>query len=331
MKQIKASELSAIDLYEQGRVIEKEAHDSQEIHKVGTLRGGSTGCITPFGDVYGKCHRIAFARYKGLQPQIEKTSFVWFDAGYANEDAWLQKLTKTVDAMGDDYTLKSEEDCPIKWEIDGVKVTGRPDLMIYNKDEAILGLELKVVCAVKSAINVYCEDKPKIDNLLQAAHYSMEHNCPFNLVYSYRSRSFAPSWASRYADKLTVIEKVFPAKKKKDGTYGKPFVKRDYQLEPFIKEFKIGFEDDHVYYIKEDGTKVITQFTAEGIRKYYGMIVDMDKNKHLYTRVSQKDLFGEILPYNPCNYCEFSDACEDNENDYDAWLDKVALICEEEK
>ena len=327
---IPTSDLLATELYLRGRKLEIEDHASQEVHKIGTLRGGSSGCLTDEGEVYGTCHRLAFARFKGFQSKIEDLSYTWFDAGYANEDAWEKKLVKAVKDMGPAYVLKAEEECPIVWEAGGIKVTGRPDFMVFKDGAAILGLELKVVCAVNSAISIYCEDKPKISNLIQAAHYSMAHGCPFNLVYSYRSRSIAPGWAYKFKDKLECKEKTFPARRRKDGTYGKEFTKREYLVEPFTKEFRVGFEDDRVYYITDRGVRVDTPLTATGIRRYYELIAGMDKKKDLHTRISSLDLEGKMLPYNPCNYCPFVEACDSFENDYDSWLDKVRLICEEE-
>jgi hypothetical protein len=343
---INASEITAAELYTKGRQLEIEEHASLEHTKDGTLRGGSSGCLTAQGEVYGTCHRKAFARFKGHQPEIDDISYTWFDAGYANEDAWKKKLDKSVVALGPEYILKEEEECPVTWEVNGVKVTGRPDFMVFKQKnpyeelalteeemtpEPILGLELKVVCAVNSAIGIYCEDKPKIANLIQAAHYSMEHGCPFNLVYSFRGRSIAPGWASKFKDKLTVKEKTFPPYRRKDGTYGKPFTKREYIMEPFLKEFRIGFEDDTVYYITDSGEKVITPLTAKGIRDYYEMITNMEKNMDLHVRISKLDLEGNLLPYDPCGFCPFSDICDDYENDFVQWLDRVKLLCEGDK
>lgn len=317
--------LTAKDLYLKGREIEQADHQEAEKGKLGNLRGGSTGCLTSHGEVYGTCHRKALARLKGHQAQIEEISFAWFDAGYANEDAWEQKLQKSVAALGPGYELKSEEECPVTWEINGRKVTGRPDLMVFKDGKPEMGLELKVVCAVKSAVSIYCEDKPKVDNILQAAHYSMIHGCPFTLVYSWRSRARVPGWAERYKDKLNMYyEKTFTNSKT-----GRSFTKREYAIDPFIKEFLIGFDDDVIYYVTEDGTRVDTPFTAQGIRDYYALVDSLEKEKKLYTRLTQRDMKGDLLPYDPCQWCPFIDACDQFENDYDAWLDKVQLICEE--
>lgn len=328
---IPSATISANDLYERGRELEQEAHQALEGGKLGTLRGGNTGCVTETGEVYGKCHRLSFARMKGYQTAITaKDTFAWFDAGYANEEAWMMKLSKSVADMGEGYVLKSEEECPIRWEANGVKVTGRPDIMVFKDDKPVLGLELKCLNAAKSAAYVLCGDAPKTDNLLQAAHYSMAMNCPFTLVYSYRGRSRLP-WREekRFADQLHKTVKA-PPRQKRDGSWSKEWA--EYTLEPNqVKEFKIGFEDDKVYYIKEDGTRVDTIFTASGIRRYYEMVADMDKDSDLFHRVTQLDLNGKSLPYDPCNYCVFKDACDNFENDMESWLDKVALICEESK
>jgi hypothetical protein len=324
---IPPSKFSAKDLYLKGRQLEISEHEAQEVHKKHTLRGGSSGCISKSGDVYGTCHRKAWARFSGLQSSPEDIAYTWFDAGYGNEDIWLKKMERAVADLGPQFSVKSEEECPIKWEAAGVPVTGRPDIMVFEGETPVLGVELKVVCTVNSAINVHCKDEPKIDNLIQAAHYSMAHNCPFNLVYSFRSRSRVPGWAERYKDKLTLsYEKTF-----ENSKTGRKFTKREYAIEPFIKEFKIGFEDDVIFYIKENGEKVITNFTASGIKKYYELVAKIGENKDLHTRVANKDLEGNILPYDPCNYCPLQEACDNFENDYDSWMDKVKLICEGDK
>lgn len=322
------SELSAIDLYNTGRKVERQEHKDKESDKIGTLRGGNSGCLTEQNEVFGICHRKALARYKGLQPDPEESSYTWFDAGFANEEAWLTKMRAYISSMGPDYKVLQEEECPVSWETsDGTLVTGRPDIMIFKQDKPLLGLELKMVNTYKSAINIYCEDKPKIENLLQAAHYSMIHGCPFNLVYSYRASSLAPGWASRYKDKLRLeYEKTFTNSKT-----GRSFTKREYGIYPFTKEFKIGFDNDVIYYITDSGERVDTFLTGSGIKRYYELITRMDKEKDLFTRISMRDLKGNILPYNICDYCDFKDACNQFESDYDSWLDKVKLICEESK
>lgn len=308
---INPSSLSAVDLYLKGREIEIEAHAAEEGGKLGTLRGGSAGCLNGH-EVYGKCHRLALARFNGLQPAIEDMSYNWFDAGFANEDAWTQKLGKSIQELGPDYSMKCEEECPVSYELDGVKVTGRPDLMVFKGDEPVFGLELKVVCTINSAIGVYCEDKPKTDNLIQAAHYSIKHGCPFSLVYSFRSSGPVPFWANKYKDKLRQKKKT-------------------YYIDPFIKEFKIGIEDGNIFYITDSGEKVDTVLSVQGIEDYYRLIIDMNANKSLFYRPAGTDLRGKSLPYDACSYCPLQPACDQFESSYDDWMDKVRLICEEEK
>lgn len=320
MVTIPPSEFSARDLYLQGRQLETEEHQSKEAGKLGTLRGGNSGCITDDGEIYGKCPRITFARSLGYQAPIEPESFEWFDAGFANEEAWMTKLKLTADKLG--YTLLAEEECPIKWEIEGKFVTGRPDIMLWEDDKPIVGFELKSVSAVNSAVNIKCEDKPKIDNLLQAAHYSMAHNCPFILVYSYRSRSVVPGWAFKFKDQLRLSWEKTTINKN-----GKPYTRREYSIDPFTKEFHIGFEDDKLYYITESGKRVNTPLTGEGIKRYYSHVATMDQKQDLGPRVTNKDLAGDELPWDPCANCPFVEACDQFEDNYQAWLDKVSVIC----
>lgn len=324
---IEHSNLFAPEIYEIGRGVEQREHAEKEAKALGNLRGGSSGCVTPQGEIYGTCHRKSLARLLGHQTKIEPISYQWFDAGFANEDAWERKFRKAMQDMGAGYNVKFEEECPVKWENDyGVAVTGRPDLMVFRDEKPILGLELKVVCAVNSAVNVYCEEKPKINNLIQAAHYSMIHGCPFSLVYSWRSRARVPGWAERHKEKLNLTyEKTFT-----NAKTGKSFTRREYSIDPFVKEFRLGFDNDRVYYVTESGKRVDTPLTAQGIRDYYNLISRMKDEKTLVQRISSLDLAGNQLPYDTCKYCEFSEACNQFEFDYDAWVDKVKLICEGE-
>lgn len=320
---LEPSDLSALDLYRDGRAVEQEEHDAKEKDKLNTLRGGSSGCVGEDGEIYGTCARFAMARYKGHQPKIQPESFDWFDAGFANEGVWEDKIK----ASRHGYEVKFEEECPISWEIDGVPVTGRPDVMLFDEYGPVLGLELKAICTVNSAIGVYCEDKPKTSNVLQTAHYSQAHGCPFILVYSYRGRSRVPGWAERqFKDKLRLsYERTFTNSKT-----GKEFTKREYAIDPFTKEFKLGFDGGLIYYVTPVGDRVDTVCTAGGIKEYYRLIVDCVKNELMPPRISRKDITGKRLPYDPCKTCPFVEACDRYEEDYQAWLDKVEVICNDE-
>jgi hypothetical protein len=313
MVNIPHSEIFSVDLYNAGAKIQADEHNALESTKLGTLRGGNSGALVD-GEVLGKCHRISLARYKGISTPKNDGAQYWFDAGYANEEAWLNKLSTTIKGM-EGYELLSEEECPIKWSTSGgIRVTGRPDFVIFKDGVPNLGLELKVVCTEGSAAGIWCAGEPSIANLIQTAHYSMIIGCPFNLVYSYRASSIAPRWViSKHKDRL----------RQKSN--------KSWVIDPFIAEFRVGFENDQVYYIDLHGKKVVTPITSQSIRDYYELIVDMDKEKELYTRVATKKANGDWLPYDQCNYCPFSAACEnyDSHGDYQHWLDEISILKEE--
>ena len=277
------------------------AHQAGESEKLGTLRGGSSGCIVG-KETIGKCTRKSLARYFGISEPKDESSQYFFDAGYANEETWLTKLKLSWDGV-----ILCEEEIPINWVVPGtsVPVTGRPDTVLCDADsKPILGLELKAILAINSAVGVAIEDKPKTDHVIQAAHYSWQLGIPFILVYTWNVRGQAPYWA-----------------KKKFGVD---------TLQPGQREYHLGWEDGKLHYIKQNGTRIDTQITQQGIEDYYRLIADMAAKRQLYRRPADIDETGARLPWNGCSYCPFKSACDDYENDdFDMWLDAMRLISEE--
>jgi hypothetical protein len=285
--------------------------------------------------VFGACHRKALARFLGHETPVNPDSQIFFDAGIANEYIWEVRFRQALAHNPEykDLQIKLEEECPVVWHTaDGVPVTGRPDLMLWTKGDdptPVVGYELKNIGAVKSAVSKYVEDKPAIDNLVQAAHYSLEHDCPFVLVYSYRGRGFVGglgAWIARKHGKVHMLKEhpqnPYPSGKARPS---------EYSIEPYtIKEFRLGWENGNLYYLKENDERVDTPITADGIRRYYNAITEMRDNKDLFVRVSRLQLDGTPMPWDPCMNCELKEACDQFENDYDSWLDKVTLICEGE-
>lgn len=308
MTDIKHSAIKSTDLYNEGAKVQTKNHNALESTKLGNLRGGSAGALVD-GKVYGKCHRLSLARFKGISTPKNEGAQYWFDAGYANEEAWDAKLTAFLQE-NPDYSIKSEEDCPIKWHTsNGTAVTGRPDFVIFKNDTALLGLELKVVCTINSAIDKWAKNKPATANLIQAAHYSLIMGIPYNLVYSFRSRGPAPYWAVKQL--------------KGTGT-----LNHKNEIEPFTCEFRLGFENDLLYYIDRFGLTTQTKITGQSIRDYYELIVDMDDKKDLYNRPVAETATGD-KDWDPCNLCAFKDACDSHENDFDRWFDEIRKISQQ--
>ena len=260
---IQPTEFSAVALYEEGRKISQDKHKEAEEKAKRTLRVGSSGCLLPDGSVLGTSPWKALARFLGYQIPITDKSFDIFDGGYTNESMWDRYLRE----RGTEFT--GESNYPLRYEIEGVPVTGRPDLVILNKitKEPVFGIELKGIMSLKTAQDVLYGDKPKDDNFIQAAHYCHKFNLPWILCYTSNS--------------------VF------EGNY---WTKKNYGVEsvpPFSKEFKIGCEDGKFYYITESGIKVPTLVTVEGIEDYYRAILESAKQRDIsWMQMSEGDIHG---------------------------------------
>jgi hypothetical protein len=285
-------------LYEIAGRLQSAEHEAKEVDKKGVLRGGTTGCVEADGTVVGQCHRKALIRYLGLQAPAGPN--LWFDMGFANEELWTAKIRKAWP-----HGIKCEEDFPIQWELDGVTITGRPDIVLMNADDQpVAGIELKSVGSVNTALNIWFENKPKTENLLQAAHYASQVGVPFYLVYTFLSKAPLPYWA----------QKKFAAK----------------DLSPFIKEFKVWLDGSGaIHYTTEDGVDHPTPLSLDGIKDFYRLVIDMDKRKDLYTRFTDRELNGDPLPFEKCKYCAYNDICNNYDHNYDLWLDHVQQIKDE--
>lgn len=257
------------------------------------------------GEIYGECHRKALLRYLGVETDKSEDSLDNFDGGFNNEYTWEKYLAA---ALKDSVIL--QKDYPVSWEVvEGKSGEGSADLTVLAKDAdstVQYGIELKGLVSVDSAIGVFCEDRVDVKHLIQAAHYALRSGVPFTLIYTYRSISVVPYWAKKYTLML---------RKKKNTDY----------LYPFTKEYPIGFDAGKVYYMVGD-KKVLTKITVDGINDYYKLILEMEEKKELYHRVTKLDLAGAALPWDPCGFCPFKDACDDFETNFDAWLDKAKLL-----
>jgi len=280
-----------------GRKEANRLHQLGEADKAGTLRAGSSGALVN-QHVIGKCHRLSLARYLGLQESHEDHTNTIFESGYANEEVWMSKL-----ALGWHGELTGDSKYPIKWEIDGVTVSGRPDIVLLDDDKKpVFGIELKVVESYKSASSLWYERKPKTDNLIQAAHYSLKFGIPWILVYTFSGIVAPPYWAVR--------------------KYSLP---KGAEVRPFKMEFPLFWQDGVLGYLY-NGDRIMTEITAQSIDDYYQLVVDMSREKDLYLRHSSLDVHGQSQGWNACDYCSAKDACDSYEQhgDYQQWQDELA-------
>lgn len=297
---MKHSEINLLALFDKGCKILHEEYKDVELSKRGNLRAGDSGALLPDGSVVGQCHRKAFARWIG-QPSRQPSPIAQsnFDTGYSNEDNWLAKLKLAWNGP-----ILCEDEIPILWKASGVQVSGRPDMVLCSQDfEPLLILEHKAIISLSKAAGVWLgEVDPK--HFLQACHYSMALGCPATIVYTFSGLGMLP-WFVKKVDR----EKFWPKGK-------------GWEVKPFKKEFRIGREGEQYYYVV-DGKKTVTKITQKSIRDFYDLQVDMQAQKSLYKRHSSKDLQGEPMRFNSCDYCDLRSACDEYEGDFDRWVDEV--------
>lgn len=326
------------------RELKRTEHTSGESAKLGNLRAGSSGILTEQGDVAGSCLRKSHLRSLGIElEQPTEDKYIMFELGYANEDEMYRQL-QTV--LGQGEVILREEEIPIEWTTsNGTKVTGRPDIVICARglkvvpaDDhphtekvrdgfeivPILGLELKSVHSIWTVRDVLFNAKPKLSNLIQAAHYMWKLNIPYKLVYKSYSQlgqgtAGADSWVSRQ----------FP----KQGERGSEYVEYNPKGQmKHIKQFEIVYDlklDEYgrVHYkleVEDKWTPSIV--TTADIERYFEKTSRMVETGELGPRPTAVDTLGNKANYKDCSYCPLNDVCDKADKEklkYPQWLKLV--------
>lgn len=272
-----------IRLLHEGIALEEAEHKAQESTKVGTLRGGNTGCLvqTDFGlKAIGACPRLALLRMLGMEVrdgedkgQENSKQHMWQN-GHANEDGWADWLGRSWGAQGG--VLLRETEVPTRWETrNGTPVTGRPDIVLADASgKLVLGLELKQASSMWTVRDIL-RDKPKTAHLCQAGHYSMalgsangaapgSAGLPFDLLYrssvnyhifgkevAWVGRHF-PRYGQRHSDKCeyklgepqpATAETTYKNGKVKPGKPAKPAFQEIFRVLPFVHGFNTRWAD----------------------------------------------------------------------------------------
>lgn len=281
-------------------------YEAQETEKLGTLRGGNSGCVTEDGRVIGKCPRLSHLRSEGYQKEVDLNKHLMFQAGLTNEDSWLQTLKREWNGP-----ILCEEEIPILWyTANGTKVTGRPDIVLCHKDpikpRPVVGLELKLVSSAFTAYNVLAKQQPTLDHLIQAAHYMWQLDIPFKLVYTSRT-NFPLGFGSM--------------KKTWDTVPAHYFNDSGHSVEPFIKIYDLWYEGDVLWFATDRlDAPYKTDITKSGIQKYYECTSNIKDSGSLGPRPEEKTVYGSKLSYG-CNTCPLKDVCDNYEHDYNIWID----------
>lgn len=325
--------------------IQRERAD-EETKKVGVLRAGMSGIMAGTGDIAGTCHRKTHLRSLGLEidPPDEHKQMM-FELGYASEDITLNILNKSL--LPNEIILR-EEEIPINWTTtNGVAVSGRPDIVlctdipstddirnnytgwfehkqaVSTKIKAVLALELKSVHSVWTARDVLFNQQPKMNNLIQAAHYMWKLNVPYKLIY--KSYSALGQSMSDWAQKL------FPKQGEPLSQYidynDKGSIKGVKQFE-IVYDMKIDDRGRVCYKLEEASEWTRTIITTQDIERYYTYVAEMGEKKNLGPRPMTIDAHGEKLNYKDCAYCPLQKTCDENEKlGYDKWLEAVRIKC----
>lgn len=370
------------DLFAEARLRTKEERGAGEAEKQGYLRAGSSGIVNSQGNVAGGCVRKAHVRSLGIETEeISEDKLLMFDLGFANEDVIAQKIRK---ALPDGYMLLREEEIPIQWSTtNGTQVSGRPDIVIcevsskkgmtnlsiqgsVDVDQGlqsmvlpaavpVLGLELKSVHSMWTARDVLFKQKPKLSNLIQAAHYMWKLNVPYKLIYtSYSnlgqgmagtggwilkqlprpgekySEYIEYSYFRKYQDKKTGKDRN--TKVTREEFDALPWKEREYSIKN-LKQFEM------VYDLQFTGEGML-QYRAEGdsgkwtdtivyrddIERFFEVTSRVAETGQLGPRPTAIDALGDEAGYSDCSYCPMNDICTREETNYSQWLEEVRKL-----
>lgn len=324
-----------------------------ETTKVGTLRAGNTGIVTPEGEIIGPCMAATYLRYKGIDVKgLDDDGDsggaagreLMFEAGRVNEDLWTAVLKQSWAGP-----ILRESEIATHWKTEsGVDVTGRPDLVLCessgtNGKTSIvpkLGLELKQVSSFWTAYEVKFKGQPKYNHLLQAAHYSWQLGVPFELWYTSRSDYHIQSWIASQLPKPGEPNSEFLAysyyKVNADKSRNK-LAKADFEVyagkkqadpikvTPFIHGYKIELRDGILHYASAMSPQAIwkpTNITTTAIELYYNAITGLHEVPP-EPYVLKAD--GTKANYKASDYCSLGKlCCKYNEGrNIEEWTDLI--------
>lgn len=320
-----------------GRELAREKHKEGDTKKLGNLRAGNSGIMSHDGDIAGSCHRLAHLRQLGVEVEEPSDSkLIMFQMGIANEDVVYADLLHT--AAPDEVILR-EEEIPIEWFTGNkTKVTGRPDMVVCRKIPVaetepnarlvptereglvtpVFGVEIKSVASIWTTREVLFNGEPKLENLVQAAHYSWQVGVPFRLMYKQYSNQVAPSWAQKFFPKQGMpLSEHIEYNDKGD-------VKN---INPYEIVYELQFSDKGIleYRVEASNSKWIKTIVSKSdIENYYEFISKMPVTKDLGGRPLTLSPTGKEKSFDKCGYCALQTVCDKTEKKgYDKWLHAV--------
>lgn len=268
-------------LLEAGHEAQGAAKAIKEKENAGKLRIGSVGAVCADGEIRGVCHRVALLRKLGIEEKAGLHTKIMWNSGELSEI----NIERLLTAAGLTPTTQDSVTLPVTEE---VSVSGHPDMLV-EVEGVKYGIELKAIFSYNTASLVYLDKKPKNENLIQAAAYSMAADRPWILLYTNPNYFSVP-----FYDKKKTQEK---------------------SLKPFYAIFYLRWENDFLWYRHEDEEWTETVVTKEGIREYYQLVSEMEVQEDLGPRVVDSYVNGDKSKYgDPCKFCFASAACNDWDN-----------------
>lgn len=306
--------------------------------KTGMLRAGNTGVLvnTPTGDkVFGGCHRKALLRKLDIDLPAEPMVHKIFESGLAHEDTVVERLKNSTCLSELGIEVKCEDEIPILWHLsDGTPVSGRPDAVLV-KDEPLAVFEIKQKQTANGFQNIVDSNKPDSAHLCQAAHYSWQLGkqtkegkpIPAVLMYSWPILYDNFMRKDFYKSKEAFDYIELPKWKSKEPGMSKM------KINPGDKYFHLDWTDEgHLcYYSKGMEDIVVTNITVEAIVEFYEATNMMEKEEYLGPRPTSSHVGNKVsASYPPCNYCQLKEVCDKYDTNYQAWIDGVNQLVEDE-
>lgn len=332
-----------------------------ESTKRGWARGGSAGAILGNGQVIGGCHRKAYARMIGAsepRPPEDDLRRPMLDGGNANEEVWAEQLGAGLE--GTEFIILREEEIPeCERDLgDGRMWGGRPDVAFATRHgqeyELHRGIELKKAESIWTIKDVIFGNCPKTVHVIQAGAYMSHLEVPFELWYTNQSNFVVPA----SADPKRAVNPDGTVRLKKDGTeYKISFPPQGWDMCELVEYFpdgniknikpcQVGYQlrfsgrDRRLEFKRMpvylgggnygyEGDWVPTEITEENIWDFYRYVHDIGQLRDLGPRPARGKKLDGNPSYSPCDYCGFSDICDEYESDYNKWRAQVQQLMEE--
>lgn len=294
---------------------QQSVHDAKELRSVEAkeLHVASLGTLLDDGNLVGECLRKSWLRSQGVKTsEINHSNRRMFEGGRVNELIWQDRLSRTLAAGQCLHTEDTEGDnySTFKYQIPDSEysITGHADIVVVNGDVPVLGLELKSVSSLWTAVRVTGEEKPDLKHLIQSGLYSYFLGLaytksglplPYKLCYAQYPVFYAPEYGF-LTDRVKGAD--FIELKKHKGN----LIPKNYK--PRIKVFDIRVTTEGYVDFRAEGTKTWSNspVNVHTVLDYVAKLTQPE----LWKPPLALDCYGEQCSYKSCDYCDLKDLCK---------------------